>query len=268
MATSIMDATLATPAVLVSTQLAASETNQYQVAASKWLEKVTATLTNTSASPVTVSVSLVKASGTAGASNRGCCRRTHCPLGYSLLLNELAGHHLGPVLHLHTGWDGVCGGVRAVWSAVLVTTTRLKPLATITGADNIAVVDVEPALPDASTLYVITDAGAPRVLTITSSGTPAVDSNSYDGVDITALGEAITSMTSGLSGVHQNFQQLVYRIVDNGTARAITWGSAFIDSGVASLPTTTVVGKTIEVGLVYNSTRTKWVCMYCDAVGY
>jgi hypothetical protein len=85
-----------------------------------------------------------------------------------------------------------------------------------------------------------------RVTSITSSATPSVNTDTADCVNITALAAAITSMTSGLSGTPTDFQQLEYRIKDNGTARAITWGTSFI-AGPTALPTTTVISKALHV---------------------
>jgi hypothetical protein len=100
---------------------------------------------------------------------------------------------------------------------------------------------------------------APRVLTITSSATPAINTDICEAVSITALAAAITSMTSGLTGTPRNFQRLMIRIKDNGTARAISWGASF-EAGCAALPTTTVLGKTLLVGLVYDAVDVKWAC--------
>lgn len=99
-----------------------------------------------------------------------------------------------------------------------------------------------------------------RVTTITSSGTPTVNTDNCDCVDITALATAITSMTTNLSGTPTNFQPLMYRIKDDGTARAITWGASFEARGVA-LPTTTVVSKVLTVGFIYDTTTSKWGCV-------
>lgn len=99
----------------------------------------------------------------------------------------------------------------------------------------------------------------PRVLSITSSATPAIDTDRYDAVSITALAAAITSMTTNLTGTPTNFQKLLIRVRDDGTARAIAWGASFQD-GVAALPTTTVAGKTLLVGLVYDIVDNKWTC--------
>lgn len=102
---------------------------------------------------------------------------------------------------------------------------------------------------------------APRITTITSSATPTVNTDNCDCVTITALAAAITSMTTNLTGgTPTNFDQLEYRIKDDGTARAITWGASFV-AGPTALPTTTVVNKALHVFFEYDSVQAKWVCM-------
>lgn len=108
----------------------------------------------------------------------------------------------------------------------------------------------------------------PRINTTASSATPAINTDTTDMFTITALAVAITSMSSGLTGTPLNGQRLLIRIKDNGTARAITWGASFGSSGIATLPTTTVVGKTHLIGFVYDSVAALWVCMAVDATGY
>jgi hypothetical protein len=51
---------------------------------------------------------------------------------------------------------------------------------------------------------------------------------------------------------------IVLRIKDNGTARAITWGAQYRAFGGGALPTTTVLGKTLYVNMIFNQTDTKW----------
>ena len=67
-------------------------------------------------------------------------------------------------------------------------------------------------------------------------------------------------MTTNLSGTPVNGQKLIYRILDNGTARAITWGASFQSMG-ATLPTTTTISKVLTVGLIYDSVDSKWGCV-------
>ncbi len=99
-----------------------------------------------------------------------------------------------------------------------------------------------------------------RVTTITTSATPTINTDNCDVVTITALGEAITSMTSGLSGTPTNFQTLIIRFLDDGTGRAISWGTSFASKG-ATLPTTTTASKLLTVGLMYNTVTSKWECL-------
>lgn len=92
-ATSLMDATLATPQVLVSQQLAATETTQYTTAAAHWVKIAAATLVNTSGSPVTVSVSLCKSGQTVDGTQKVL---SALALAAGDSLDILAGHSLGP----------------------------------------------------------------------------------------------------------------------------------------------------------------------------
>lgn len=100
----------------------------------------------------------------------------------------------------------------------------------------------------------------PRVTSITSNATPTINTDNCDCVTITALATNITSMTSNLSGTPNNFDELVIRFKDDGTARSITWGSSFEAKG-ASLPTTTVINKVLTVGFIYDSVTSKWGCV-------
>ena len=99
-----------------------------------------------------------------------------------------------------------------------------------------------------------------RITTITSHATPTINTDDCDCVTITAQAAALTSMTTNLSGTPTNFQPLIFRIKDNGTARAITWGASFEAKGVA-LPTTTVISKVLTVGFLYDTVTSKWGCV-------
>jgi hypothetical protein len=98
------------------------------------------------------------------------------------------------------------------------------------------------------------------VTTIASSATPTINTDNCEAVTITALATAITSMSTNLSGTPANFDRLLIRIKDNGTARAINWGAAFVASGVA-LPTTTVASKVTTVEFLYDSVKAAWGCV-------
>lgn len=107
----------------------------------------------------------------------------------------------------------------------------------------------------------------PRIATPSASATPAINVDTTDQANITA-NQAITSMTSGLTGTPVDGQKLLLRIKDNGAARAITWGASFMASGGTPLPTTTVVNKTHLIGFIYDSSVAKWVCVAADSAGY
>jgi len=97
-----------------------------------------------------------------------------------------------------------------------------------------------------------------RTLQITSSATPTINTDLYDVVEITAQAVDITSMTTNLTGTPGRNQQLLFYITGTA-ARAITWGSAF-ESGIASLPATTITTETLEVAFRRNGATSKWRC--------
>lgn len=99
-----------------------------------------------------------------------------------------------------------------------------------------------------------------RVVAVTQSATPAINTDNTDVASITALAQAITSMTSGLTGTPVDGDGLLVRITDNGTARAIAWGASFEASTVA-LPTTTVISTMLAVSFIWNAATSKWRCV-------
>lgn len=100
----------------------------------------------------------------------------------------------------------------------------------------------------------------PRVTSIVSNANPTINTDNCDAVTITAQAEAIASMTTNLSGTPNNFDKLIIRIKDDGTARTIDWGASFEAKGVA-LPTTTVISKVLTVGFLYDTVISKWGCV-------
>ncbi len=99
-----------------------------------------------------------------------------------------------------------------------------------------------------------------RTNTVTSSATPSINTDSTDEFTITALSTDITSFTSGLSGTPDNGDMLLIRILDNGSARTISWGASFSQRG-AALPSTTVASKYLYVLFIWNSTASSWDCV-------
>lgn len=99
------------------------------------------------------------------------------------------------------------------------------------------------------------ESSAPRV-TLTTTGTPVtLDCINTDVLAITALATAVT--INQPAGTPANAQGIMYRIKDNGTARAITWNGIFRPIGI-TLPTATVASKTTYVAARYNTQDNKW----------
>lgn len=101
----------------------------------------------------------------------------------------------------------------------------------------------------------------PRVVSVTVSATPTINTDNGDFFEITGQNTAITSFTSNLSGTPTNGQTLWIAITDNGTARAITWGASFEASGNIALPTTTVISTRLDVAFIWNTVTSKWRCV-------
>jgi hypothetical protein len=94
----------------------------------------------------------------------------------------------------------------------------------------------------------------PRVQTVTSSSTVTPVSTN-DLVIITAQATGLT--LANPTGTFVEGQSLMIRIKDNGTAQTIAFGTNYRAIGI-TLPTTTVISKTMYLGIIYNSTDGKW----------
>jgi hypothetical protein len=82
------------------------------------------------------------------------------------------------------------------------------------------------------------------------SGTLTPNSDSYDMYAATGLTQATT--IAAPTGTPVDGQRLMFRLLDNGTARALTWNATYTVMGV-TLPTTTTLSKTSYIGCVYNA---------------
>lgn len=97
-----------------------------------------------------------------------------------------------------------------------------------------------------------------RVGTVTQSATPSVNTDNMDIASITGLAQAITNMSTNLTGTPVAGDMIMFQITDNGTARAISWGSSFSATTVA-LPTTTVISTMLRVLFQWNGST--WACI-------
>lgn len=98
----------------------------------------------------------------------------------------------------------------------------------------------------------------PRLVTAasytTDTGT-SLDVSTCDQFEITAQAGALKFNNPG--GTPVGGQKLIIRITDNGTARALTYDTQFRAMGNA-LPSTTVAGKTLYMGFIWNATDSKF----------
>lgn len=94
----------------------------------------------------------------------------------------------------------------------------------------------------------------PNIQAVASSATvtPTFDN---DLVKVTAQAAALA--LANPTGTAIPGLGMVIRIKDNGTARAITYGTQYRAIGVI-LPTTTVIGKTTYLAMIFNSDDTTW----------
>lgn len=100
----------------------------------------------------------------------------------------------------------------------------------------------------------------PRIGTTASSATPTPDADSHDQYNVTALAAGATF--GAPTGTPTDGQRLILRVKDNGTARTLAFNAIYRAVGV-TLPTTTVISKTIYLGCIYNAADTKW-----DVIAY
>lgn len=95
-----------------------------------------------------------------------------------------------------------------------------------------------------------------RTVSITTSLTITLDISLYDQYNVTALASTLT--INNPIGTPYSGQKIIYRLKDNGTARALTFDSNFRFSSDLIAPTTTIINKTLYLGFVWNSTDSKW----------
>jgi hypothetical protein len=97
---------------------------------------------------------------------------------------------------------------------------------------------------------------APQVQAVASAAT-VTPTFADDAVNITAQAAALT--LANWTGTAVDFWGLVVRIKDNGTARAIGYGTNYQAADGVTLPATTTVGKTLELAIEHNAQTGKHV---------
>ena len=101
-----------------------------------------------------------------------------------------------------------------------------------------------------------------RIVSTTSATTLTPDISAADFYEYTALAAGLT--INNPTGTPVNGELLNFRLQDNGTGRAITWGAQF-RSMTSTLPTTTVANKTHRILCEWNSGDSTWDCLAVSA---
>jgi len=95
----------------------------------------------------------------------------------------------------------------------------------------------------------------PRVTSAASASSLTPDISASDVYAYTALAAGLT--INAPTGTPLDGDKLIFRLLDNGTSRALTWNGTYTVIGV-TLPTATTISKTTYVGCIYNANNTRW----------
>lgn len=95
----------------------------------------------------------------------------------------------------------------------------------------------------------------PRVTSAASASSLTPDISASDVYAYTALAEGLT--INAPTGTPLDGDKLIFRLLDNGTSRSLTWNATYTVIGV-TLPTATTISKTTYVGCIYNANNTRW----------
>jgi len=95
----------------------------------------------------------------------------------------------------------------------------------------------------------------PRVTSAASASSLTPDISASDVYAYTALAAGLT--INAPTGTPLNGDKLIFRLLDNGTSRSLTWNGTYTVIGV-TLPTATTISKTTYVGCIYNANNTRW----------
>jgi hypothetical protein len=95
----------------------------------------------------------------------------------------------------------------------------------------------------------------PRVTSAASASSLTPDISVSDVYAYTALAAGLT--INAPTGTPVDGDKLIFRLLDNGTSRALTWNATYTIIGV-TLPTATTISKTTYVGCIYNANNTRW----------
>lgn len=134
-----------------------------------------------------------------------------------------------------TAGTGLTGGTITSSGTIAVDTTVV---ATLTGSQTLSNKRIDP-----------------RNVVAASASSVTPDVSAGDIYAFTALATGLT--INAPIGTPTDGDKLIFRLLDNGTGRALTWNATYTAIGV-TLPTTTTANKTTYVGCIYNANNTRW----------
>jgi len=94
-----------------------------------------------------------------------------------------------------------------------------------------------------------------RVTSAASASTLTPSVATADVFAYTALAATLT--INAPTGTPVDGTRLLFRFLDNGTSRTLTWNATYTPIGII-LPTATTVNKTSYIGCLYNANNTRW----------
>jgi hypothetical protein len=95
----------------------------------------------------------------------------------------------------------------------------------------------------------------PRVSSTTSTASITPDISSFDQYAVTQ--QSVNLTINAPTGTPVDGNKLIFRILDNGTARILSWDATYTLIGV-TLPGSTTATKMLYVGCIYNAANTRW----------
>jgi hypothetical protein len=98
---------------------------------------------------------------------------------------------------------------------------------------------------------------ATRLVTNASSSATLTPTGNARENELYVTAQAASATIAAPSGTPVNGNTLLIRIKDNGTARSLTFNAVY-SAFAEALPTTTIAGKTMYLGFIYNSQGSKW----------
>jgi hypothetical protein len=99
-----------------------------------------------------------------------------------------------------------------------------------------------------------------RVYSVANNASLTPEIDTFDIFHLTAMSAATTINNHAVS-VPNDGEKIEIRFLDNGTARALTWGTAYVAKAGTALPSTTTASKNLACLFEYNSNLAKWNLM-------